>query len=254
VGGHLDDEMVSECAFSPEEAAAGALQHAAGCAECAARIEELSGLLASLAELPEPEIPASVLVRLDATVERAWQEADAGASGRSGAADSARKRAWRRLLVPVAALGVLVGAVFGLAHMAGGGSSEGSATSASAPGLAEGHADTTLIAMARQAIAADKKSVFDGATAPSSPKVTTSLPGGDAVRPMASCFRAPIRVGYTVVAVSAETYSGQTASLVVYRLSTEPASTTTFYAVLYAGPCPASDGPVLDEGLVSVSR
>ena len=71
---------------------------------------------------------------------------------------------------------------------------------------------------------------------------------------MATCFVAPVRAGYTVAAVSAETYSGRQASLVVYRNDKEPASTTTFYAVLYAGSCPSSTSPVLDEGLVSVSR
>lgn len=265
--GHLDDEGVSECAFSPEQAAPGALEHAAGCADCSARIEELGRLLASLADLPEPEIPESVLIRLDATVQQAWQEADAEAEQKSRAERRRpRARAWRRLAVPGAALAVIVGMVVGfsaLLHTGGAGS-----TSAGAPAAASGGGSRAVLPMSRslltsmvsEALAATYSTAQ--ATTNAGIKATAGASGSESATrtpaPMfdaiATCFVAPARTGYTVAAVSAETYAGSAASLVVYRNDKEPASTTTFYAVLYAGSCPDSASQVLDEGLVSVSR
>lgn len=271
--GHLDDEGVSECAFSPEQAAPGALEHAAGCPDCTARIEELGRLLASLADLPEPEIPESVLIRLDATVARAWQEADAEARQQLRAKQRRRTRAWRRLAVPATALAVIIGAVVGFASLVHlGGDSASTATSAGAPAAA-GRGTTTLpgakpmgqsqlTEMASEALNPPSASAVQGhgTGVESTPTVTTpgSLGAVATASPksnaMAACFRAPARAGYTVAAVAPETYSGVEASLIVYRNDEEPASTTTFYAVLYAGSCPDSTSRVLDEGLVSVSR
>jgi len=263
-GEHLDDESVSECAFSPEQAAPGALEHAAGCADCSARIEELGRLLASLADLPEPEIPASVLIRLEATVERAWQEADAEADRESTPQRRRRFRAWAPLAVPVAALGVIAGAVVGISALThDSGSSSASGTSAAAGSLPRASvvSNSQLTALASAALAAAAAQGQGTAAMPPNGDATTvprASSGGAAsfsgVSPMAKCFRAPARPGYTVAAVAAESVASGDASLVVYRNDNEPASTTTYYAVLYAGSCPNSSSPVLDQGLVSVSR
>lgn len=267
---HLDDEGVSECAFSPEQAAPSALEHAAGCADCSARIEELSRLLASLADLPEPEVPESVLIRLDATVERAWLEADAETERKVRTERRRRRfRAWVPLTVPVAALGVIVGAVVGLSSLTGGSSSATSAGapagaaagSANVPGVkpqAQGNNEALLTQMATAALktVSGANNLSAGAAGGVTMPVPTSTasPSAPKFSAMASCFAPPTLTGYTVAAAAAETYSGRQASLVVYRNDNEPASTTTFYAVLYAGPCPDSSSTVLDEGSVSISR
>jgi hypothetical protein len=259
VAGHLDDEGLSACAYSPQQAAPAALEHAADCAECSAQIEELSLLLASLADLPEPEVPASVLIRLDATLEQAWQEADAAAAAPAQTrADRSRRtrRGWRRLAVPIAAFGVLGGSVVGIGVVLGRGSlSSSSGTSASAAGVVPGTApdDPTLTAMVREAMTVYNRYAQAGAAtqvAPA-PAATTSKFGASGVAP---CIGAPSKPGYTLVGTAPETYAGRSASLVIYRMNEEPASTTTFYAVLYAGSCPGSSGPTLEQGAVSVSR
>ncbi|WP_034266877.1 hypothetical protein [Actinospica robiniae] len=250
---HLDDEGVSECAFSPEQAAPGALEHASGCADCSARIEELGRLLTSLADLPEPEIPESVLIRLEATVERAWREADAEAEQKTRTEQRRpRAKAWRPLVVPTAALAVIVGVVVALSSLLHAGGTASTSNSAGAPaGAAAGSTTSRAVRpMGQSELTTMVIAALDG-TSGSESTATVSSPKSPA---MATCFRAPARAGYTVAAVAPEAYSGGDASLVVYRNDEEPASTTTFYAVLYAGSCPGSTSQVLDEGLVSVSR
>jgi hypothetical protein len=269
--GHLDLEGLSECAYSPQEAAPASLEHAGRCAECAARIEELSRLLTALADLPEPELPQSVLVRLDATLEQAWQEAE------ETAASSARqvprpRRAWRRLAVSITLLTVFAGVFFGgLGFLISLGSSTSAGTAAtSSAGEAGGisgpdaAADPMLNQMVQKAVAQGEFSADEGGGADSTAGSDVPAPGGTAtalaLHGMAGCFRAPTRMGYRVVGAAPETYTagGTTApvgaSLVVYRDDEEPASSTVLYAVLYAGSCPDSWSQVLDEGPVSVSR
>lgn len=269
--GHLADEDASECAFSPEQAAPGALEHVAGCAECAARVEELSGLLVALAALPEPEIPESVLIRLDATIERAWQSADeeAAEAQTSERTRNKRARAWRRLMVPITALGVLAGVIAGVGYLSTHLSLQGSSSSASSgvrataaagSGLANpaASADGNLAALARQAFG----------TAPTHVPRGTLSGGAESAGPTQSglqphsqtqnhgteqCAKAPARAGYTVWTETPETYAGQSATLVVYRNDEEPASSTAYLAVLYAGSCPDTAGPILDQGLVWLS-
>lgn len=264
---HLDDEGVSECAFSPEQAAPGALEHAAGCADCSARIEELGRLLASLADLPEPEVPESVHLRLDATIERAWQEADAEAERKSRTDRRRRRfRAWMPLAVPVAALGVIVGAVAGLSALGGTSGSSSAAPAGVSAGAANGpevrpgaraENETLLTQMASAALKSGSSATSlrpgtagNSGTVPA--QASTVAPSSPEFSGVATC--APALTGYTVAAAAPENYSGREASLVVYRNDKEPASTTTFYAVLYAGSCPNPSSVVLDEGSVSVSR
>ena len=132
VRGHLSVDEVSECAFGAEEAAAGLLGHLAECAVCAGEVEDVRSALALLAEFPEPEVPESVVIRLDAAVEREWQQRDRAAeaaaqaafapgrgarrSSRDGGRGNSRRsgRGWRGLRVPITALAVICGGAVGL--------------------------------------------------------------------------------------------------------------------------------------------
>ena len=263
MAGHLGDEDLSACAFSPEQASAGAAEHAADCAECSARIEELTALLSALAELPEPQIPESVILRLDATIEQAWQESDEATRALAQSKRPRRTRkAWLRLSVPITALAVIAGAFIGvgylISHGAGGTASSASASSGEVAPFAgvESAADPALVTMARQALeGAGENGSFPAArrTASAGSTARTNAPSTSA-HAMAHCFHAPQKTGYTVAATAPETYSGTSASLVVYRSDEEPANTTTFYAVLFAGSCPSGSSAVLDQGPVSAGR
>ena len=260
MAGHLGDEDLSEYAFSPEQASADAVEHTAGCATCTARVEELRGILAALADLPEPEIPASVLARLDATLEQAWQEADETALALSRSAQRrATRNWWRRLAVPITALAVFVGAVAGVGYLiTRAGSAVTSATSAS--GVASAHsgavpdaapgADPNLTEMTREALT---PGIFNGNDTGATEREPSASATSIHAYSQAECH-APARAGYTLETIVAETYVGRNASLVVYRDDKEPADTTTFYVVLYAGSCPIGSSAVLDEGLVSLGR
>lgn len=274
VAGHLGDEEVSDCALGPEQAAAGVLEHVAGCTECAARVEELSGLLVALAALPEPEIPESVLIRLDATIEQAWKSADEEAARTSARARTRRARGWRRLIVPITALGVLAGGVAGVgylisyaglhggsaSHSAGSASGSERVTAAAGEGApnALASADAGLTALARQAFATGPTHVprgtLSGGAGSAGPTQTGMQPHSQTQNHgAAQCAQTPTRAGYTVWTEVPETYTGQNSTLVLYRNDEEPASSTAYLAVVYAGSCPDAAAPILDQGLVRLS-
>ena len=138
---HLTSDELSECAFSPETAAAGWLEHAEGCAECSAELADLRLLLTQLAELPEPELPESVVVRLDAAVARAWQEADAEQEAAAAKASAGARRgirwSWRKIAIPVGSLALIVLAIIGvgsLLHSSGPSGSSAASNGAAVPG------------------------------------------------------------------------------------------------------------------------
>lgn len=242
---HLTDEEASECAYSPETAAAGWLEHAEGCARCTAEIADLQLVLARLADLPEPAFPDAVGIRIDAALERAWQETDAE---RDAAVPSAPRRArfsWRRIAVPLGALALVVAAGAGLdAVLHQGVSTSGTATSVSAPNAAGmATADEALSQWVRSVVPGYSASTNSGIQSPAHAHAST-------LGPMEECKGLPQRAGFTIETTSARQFHGREATLVVYRNSEEPASTTV-YAVVYAGSCPTSSSEILDQGPVS---
>ena len=273
---HLTTDELSECAFSPETAAAGWLEHAEGCAECAAELADLRLLLAELAELPEPELPESVGIRLDAAVARAWLEADAEAErkaeddARGARAVGARRggrRSWRRLAVPLGSLALILAVVAGvgaLVHSASTGSS--SSASSGTNGVAAGSPAFGGVdsAPASPGLTAWVHSVLPTAAANSravTPNAASGSSGGSgAKQPEASamakpdalaCSAVPPLAGYTVLTISRREFDGVAATLVVYQSTKEPAPNTV-YAVVYAGSaCPSSTSPVLARGTVT---
>ncbi|WP_212528870.1 hypothetical protein [Actinospica durhamensis] len=238
------------------------MEHAAGCTECAARVEELRGILVALADLPEPEIPANVLARLDATIEQAWQEADETALALSRSAQRREKQNWwRRLAVPITALAVFAGALVGVGYLitrAGSGATTAAASSSGVTSAGTGavpeagaNADPTLTAMARAALGPELFNGSEAGPAARKPTAPTASMNADSKE----VCDAPEKSGFTVETIVAETYAGRDARLVVYRDDKEPADSTTFYVVLYAGSCPiGSSAVLLDQGLVSLSR
>jgi hypothetical protein len=83
----------------------------------------------------------------------------------------------------------------------------------------------------------------------------TNASSGPLLSPMANgehCANpsVPQRSGSTVLTTSHREYEGQAATLVVYQDTQKPAS-PTYYAVVYAGPCPSSAAEILAQGLVS---
>lgn len=245
---HLTPEELSECAFSPETASAGQLEHAQGCPECAAELADLRVLLTELAALPEPEVPESVVIRMDAAVARAWQEADAEREqekqqDRAGASATGRpgRWSWRKLAVPLASLSLIAIAGIGIgvavSHTGSNASSAGSASSGvsaeSAPRGSQALTDPTLIAWVHSS-------------------VSSGLPKSSPMVAENGCAQtgAPKLSGYTVLTTSHREFENQAATLVVYQNAQEPASPTV-YAVVYAGSCPSSASAVLAEGSVS---
>ncbi|HEX4791712.1 MAG TPA: hypothetical protein VH372_24820 [Actinospica sp.] len=249
---HLAPEELSEYAYSPETAAARLREHAEACAACAAEIEDLRLVLATLAELPEPALPVEVGVRLDAALARAWQEADAereAAAVPVRPAARSRRRSWGRIAKPVGALGVLVLAGVGTGYAL---SQSGGTSSSSASGSAAQNAnnDSALSQWVRSVL--PRPAAAGGVTPGQSPQVESGRksPAESATTMASPCASYPQRTGYTVLATAERQFEGEPATLVVYQNATGPASDTVF-AVVYAGPCPQSSSQVLDEGVVS---
>jgi hypothetical protein len=246
--GHPAPEELSELAFSPETASAALRGHVQDCPSCAAETADLRAVLASLATLPEPALPESVGIRLDAALARAWQQADAeqeAAAGSAAAAPTAASRSrglWRRLALPLGAVCLIAVAVVGVRQLIGGGST-GSATGPAA-GPAVG--DTALAQWVHSVVPATASGPKSGA--PLIPQIGR----GTQNHSMAGveCANAPARAGYTQVADSQREFEGRPATLVVYQNDQEPASRPLF-AVVYAGSCPTVSSVVLDQGLVS---
>ena len=246
--GHPTSEELSELAYSPEAAPAALRGHVQDCPSCSAETAELRAVLASLATLPEPALPVSVGIRLDAAIERAWQQVDAEqqeAAGSGAAAPTAgrSRKLWRRLALPLGAVCLIAVAAIGVRELIGGhGSTESAAGSPAGP--AAGDAALTQWV----------HSVLPGTTsgaqsaAPLIPQIgrgtqNHSLTG-------TACPGAPAHAGYTQLADSQREFEGRPATLVVYQNTQEPASRPLF-AVVYAGSCPTVSGVVLDQGLVS---
>lgn len=243
---HPTSEELSECVFSPETAAAGPLEHAAGCARCAQELADLRLLLTELAALPEPELPESVAIRMDAAVARAWQDADAEreAAADAAAVRSRRRLSWPKIAIPLASLSLIVLAVVGvgaLLHHSSSSSSAGSSSAGSA--MAAPNRDGSLTDAAAVAwVHSILTSTYGTSEGPrNSPEVEGHACAQGTV---------PKRSGDTVLTTSHREFEGEAATLVVYQNAQEPASPTVF-AVVYAGSCPSSASRVLVEGLVS---
>ena len=255
---HLTTEELSECAFSPETAAAGLLEHAEGCGRCSAELADLRLVLTELAALPEPALPESVGIRLDAAVVRAWQEADADAEAAAGAAASAVDAArrgparpfWRKIAIPLGSLSLIVLAIFGTGSLL---TNSGSSSSSATAGAATQAATESNGSVTNLALEAWVHSVLPG-----SATYGTAMPDGaqPAHSPMAQPAHCavgadtPQRSGYTVLTTSQREYQGRPATLVVYQDAQKPASPTV-YAVVYASFCPSSSSAILAQGPVS---
>jgi hypothetical protein len=256
------------------------MEHAEGCAECTAELADLRLLLAELAELPEPELPESVGIRLDAAVARAWQEADAEAERKAAsdareAASTRRsgRRSWRRFAVPLGSLALILAVVAGvgaLLHSSSPGSSSSASSGSGGVGIGSPAFGGKEPAPASSAVAAWVHSLLSPSAAANSRGVTPEAAGATsgggssnngAKQPQASalakpdallCSSVPQIAGYTVLTISRREFDGVAATLVVYQSqSTKEPAPNTVYAVVYAGSaCPSSTSPVLAQGTV----
>lgn len=252
---HPAPEELSVYVFSPQEAAAGVREHTEGCAVCAAEVEDLRLVLSGLAQLPEPELPVEVGIRLDAAIARAWQEADADQAAEAAAppASPRRRRSWRRFAAPVGALGLLVVAGVGVGLAL----SHGQSSSATASGsAAQAPVDAKLNQWVHSVLPDDTPGAGPAQTSSGmNPQVQNGSIGTMATTAKGahsadSCASYPQRTGYQVLTTSQREFDGKQATLVVYQNAAGPASPTV-YAVVYAGPCPSSSSQVLDQGFVS---
>lgn len=247
---HLTPEELSEYAFSPETAAEGLLEHVEGCADCAAELADLRVVLTELAALPEPELPESVAIRLDAAVARAWLDVDAeqeaareaAASAAAAKARRGRRASWRKIAIPLGSLSLIALAAVGIGvaldHSSSGSSASSSSGVAveSAPQSYGPLTDPTTVAWVHS-ILADGKS--------SGPLISPKVEGVHCADQSV-----PQRPGYTVLTTSQREFENQAATLVVYQSTREPASPTVV-AVVYAGSCVNSASEVLVAGSVS---
>jgi hypothetical protein len=245
---HLTSDELSECAFSPETAPAGWLEHAQGCAACSAELADLRLLLTQLAALPEPELPESVVIRLDAAVARAWQQADAEQEAEQDAAASARalaaarrgrRRSWRKIALPLGSLALIALVVLGVGSLVRSGvdsnSSSGSSTSAGAA-QGSGSVSQSLLTQWVHSVVTPVKS--------EGPRRATTMAQEQ------PCGTVPKLGGYTVLTTSQREFEGEHATLIVYQNAQEPSSSTV-YAVVYEGSCPTSTSRILAQGAIS---
>jgi hypothetical protein len=237
---HLTSEELSECAFSPETAAAGWLEHADGCAACSAELADIRLLLTQLAELPEPEVPESVVIRLDAAVARAWQEADAEAEAKAAGGRRGTRRSWRKIAIPVGSLALIALVGIGIGSVISSSNNVTSSSSASS-GSAAGTA-----AAAPHSYGSDAQSSL----AQWVQSIILPSAGAHALTDGVRCATTPQRAGYTVLTTSERDYEGVPATLIVYQNAQEPSSNTV-YAVVYKGSCANLPSEILAEGPVS---
>lgn len=253
---HPAPEELSEFAFSPEAAAESLHEHLDGCPGCAAEVADLRLVLASLAQLPEPVVPVSVGIRLDAAIARAWQEADAQpeAAARNGSGDAVESRSlsvrrgalWRKLMLPLGAVCLIVLAVVGVGRLLGSAGSTSSSANGPVAGAAPGPAGDSALTQWVQSV------LPSAATAHGAPAFSPNAGSSGPNRPYAQalCTRVPARAGYTELTTSQREFDGQPATLVVYQNDQEPAPRPLF-AVVYAGSCPTASSVILDQGVVS---
>jgi hypothetical protein len=246
---HLTPDELSECAFSPETVAAGLREHAEGCPACSVELNDLRLLLSELAELPEPELPESVAVRMDAAIERAWQDIDAEQERRATVARANARRGrqspWRKFALPLASLSLIAVAAVGIGVVVSHTSTNSSAGSPA--GVSAENAPRSSQALTNPEALAWARSIL--------PSDGTGTYGGTAISPNVEgvhCADAsiPQRSGETVLTTSHREFDGQPATLVLYTDAKEPASSTV-YAVVYAGSCPSSASIMLAQGIVS---
>jgi hypothetical protein len=183
-------------------------------------------LLTELAALPEPEFPESVGIRMDAAIERAWQELDADAEREAAPPPNrgSRRPSWRKLAIPLGALSLIALAVVGVGVALNNSSVTSATSSGSSSSNAHGVGPLTVGTEESSALTAWVQSLF--ATGAKSPMGT----GVHCANPT------PQRSGYTILTTSHRDYAGRPATLVVYQNTQEPASPTV-YAVVYAGSC-----------------
>jgi hypothetical protein len=227
------------------------LEHLEGCADCAAELADLRLLLTELAALPEPELPESAAIRMDAAVARAWLDVDAEQEAEREAASSAaaaagvrrgRRPSWRKIAIPLGSLSLIalaaVGVGVALDHSSSGNSASSSAgvSAESAPQSYGPITDSTVVTWVHSILANGKTS---------GPLVSPKVEGMHCADPSV-----PQRPGYTVLTTSQREFENQPATLVVYQNAQEPASPTVL-AVVYAGSCANSANGVLAEGSVS---
>lgn len=251
--GHPAPDELSLYAYGAQEAAPGVHEHVEECASCAAELADLRLVLSTLADLPEPELPVEVGIRLDAALERAWQEADAEQEAAAAAptAAGARRRSWRKFAMPVGAFGLLVvaGVGVGLAvneQTSGGGSASGSSAAAPAQG-----SDSALTSWVHSVLPASPDKANNSSAGPGAhSQGTEEVPKASANSVHSACPGYPERAGYRIVTTAQREFDGWPATLIVYQNDQGPASSTVF-AVVYAGPCPTASSTVLDQGLVS---
>jgi hypothetical protein len=251
---HLTSEELSEYAFSPEAAAEGPLEHLEGCADCAAELADLRVVLTELAALPEPELPESVAIRLDAAVARAWLDVDAeqeaereaAASAAAAKAGRGRRLSWRKIAIPLGSLSLVALAAVGIGVALDHSSSGISASSSS--GVSAEKAPQSSQMLTNPTVLTWVRSILpSGASASAAHEHASPL--GDGAN--CSVVSVPQRSGYTVLTTSQREFENQPATLVVYQSAQEPASPTVL-AVVYAGSCATSSASdVLAEGSVS---
>lgn len=250
--GHPTPEELSELAFSPETASAALRGHVQGCPSCSAETAELRALLDSLASLPEPALPESVGIRLDAAIARAWQQADAEQDTAAGSgaavppAGRARRSLWRRLALPLGAVCLIAVAALGVRTLLGG---DGAGPAAAGPAAGIPAGDSALTQWVHSVLP-DTTTNTPKSAAPLIPQLGRATQNHAMTGSASDCPSAPAHAGYTRLASSQREFEGRPATLVVYQNDQEPASRPLF-AVVYAGSCPTGSSIVLDQGLVS---
>lgn len=252
---HPASEELSDFAFSPEAAAEGLREHLEDCPGCATEVADLRTVLASLAQLPEPAVPMSVSIRLDAAIARAWQEADteAEAAAQKGSGDAVDPRSlparrgplWRKLMLPLGAACLVVLAVVGAGKLLSGGNSARSSASTAAGAVPGPLGDPALTQWVQSVLSGYASAENGGEFSPGAGGSSSSRPYAQAL-----CSAAPAHAGYSELTTSQREFHGQPATLVVYQNDQEPASRPLF-AIVYAGSCPTASSVILDEGVVS---
>jgi hypothetical protein len=244
---HLTSDELSECAFSPETAPAGWLEHAQGCAECSAELADLRLLLTQLAALPEPELPESVVIRLDAAVARAWQQADAeqeaeqeaaASAGALAAARRGRRWSWRKIALPLGSLALIALVLLGVGSLVRSGADSSSSSGSASAGAAQGSGSVSqsLLTQWVHSVVTPVKS--------EGPRRATTMAQAE------PCETIPKLGGYTVLTTSQREFEGEHATLIVYQNAQEPSSSTV-YAVVYEGSCPTTTSRILAQGAIS---
>jgi hypothetical protein len=267
--GHLSEDAAAECAENPGQAAAGALAHLEECAECRDRVSALAEVADLLQDLPDLVMPAEVALQIEAAIGRETL-ADAGLAvlEPSAAALRPRRRGHRAAVLGwLTGAAVLLGGLFAVVDVAGGGSVGSSASSAAgpaavpqaqttastphaAPNLQSGGGFTQYRGSAGAAgSAAGYSSVqqWVGAVVPDAAGLATR-----SVAPVpaaAACVTKSPVTGSRLVATSAADLGGAPAVLAVYADGND---TSAVLAVVFQAPCGASNPTILHEDVVPV--